>query len=165
MGGGVWGNFDSLFLACRMAYYFKEVNSKSTFKSEILKHFMNMNALIHKTHIYWCWSYNFFLKNSYVATPLMHFLNGVSPPLWSLFLGCDSVTLPFRVCFGCLLEQGFLCLNQESIMKHCLLQYQTCEVSAKLIGRENILPSPSGRVWSQENGNGKGVGKVGESSR
>lgn len=48
------------------------------------------------------------------------------------------------------------------IMKHCLLQYQTCEVSAELIGRENILPSSSGRAWSQKNGNGNGVGLDGK---
>lgn len=43
-------------------------------------------------------------------------------------------------------ETAILCSNQESIMKHCLLQYQTCEVSAPLIGRENILPSSGGRA-------------------
>lgn len=47
-------------------------------------------------------------------------------------------------------------------MKHCLLQYQTCEVSAKLIGRENILPSSSVRARSQKNGNGNEMGVVEE---
>lgn len=93
---------------------------------------------------------------------LIPFLTGVQPPLWSPVLGCNSVTLPFRVCFACLQEQWFLCSNQQSIMKHCLLQYQTCEVSAELIGRENILPSSSGRAWSQKNGNGNGVGLDGK---
>lgn len=127
---------------------------------------MNTHILIHKTHTHLLvLIMKSFLKHSSVPTLLMHFLSGVLPPLWPPFLGCNSVTLPFRLCFGCLQEQQCLCSNQESIMKHCLLQYQAWEVSTKLIGRENILPSSSGRAWSQEKWKWAGGGWGGQADQ